>query len=111
MTSLGTPADILQALGAALVAKSGTWLGALVASLLGSVFAAGRSLLVSMPLTRVEALADESGGRKRKALRRYMNKPPRIRMRCTSMASANRWPQSRAKKSTPSSLAASAWER
>jgi CBS domain containing-hemolysin-like protein len=73
--------DVVRAVGSNLVDKSGNWVGAVVAALLGAVFAAGRSTLGSVPLGRVSALLNEAKGTQREALDRYMRDPARTQSR------------------------------
>jgi CBS domain containing-hemolysin-like protein len=87
--------DAVRSIGANLVEMSGNWIGALAASLVGSVFAGGRGLLASMPMTRVSALRDDSMGRSKAALERYLEHAPRIQSRwlvgrvlCTALTAA-----------------------
>ncbi len=57
---------------------SGHWIGALVSSVLGAVFAAGTSVLGGMPLTRVKAWRQEAEARSGAALGRYLEDPTRV---------------------------------
>ena len=70
----------------------GQWAGALGAAVLGAAFAAGTVTLVGLPLTRVAVLRDESAGRPRQALTRYLRNPTRVlsrwlvgRIACTAL--------------------------
>jgi len=87
--------QITEELTAAVQTQStmvGYWGGALSAAILGAVFAAGTATLVGMPLTRVTVLRDESHGRRREALSRYLRNPTAVlsrwlvgRVACTAL--------------------------
>jgi putative hemolysin len=69
------------AIGTSIAAKSGLWLGAMAAALLGAVFAAGRSALGSTAASRVSALVDGAKGPSKAALERYARNPGRTQAR------------------------------
>ncbi|MBI5533230.1 MAG: HlyC/CorC family transporter [Deltaproteobacteria bacterium] len=79
-----TPFDltaVVDAVGSNIATKSGNWVGAIVAALVGAVFAAGRSTLGSAPPSRVSALVDETKGAAHEALERYQRNPSRTQSR------------------------------
>jgi len=74
------------------IAMSGHWVGALLSSVLGALFAAGTSVLGGTPLTRVEAWRAEAAGSAARALGRYLEAPIRVlsrwlagRIACTAL--------------------------
>lgn len=78
MTPLQQVAADVSVLASSREMMSGHLLGALFASLLGSVFAAATSALGALPATRVAALATEAQGARRSALERYLRDPTRV---------------------------------